>query len=75
MARPTNKHHRMLIMNQKFKKRVWWAKLWTTGTGLFGYKSSTRPCSCYACKRPRFSRKLKHNEDIENPIFKPKAHW
>lgn len=69
--KPSNKYERRLISLSKYKRRTWWNRKWIqqrhggvlpwyiTKESLqepYGFLSCTRPCSCWACKKPRYKR-------------------
>ena len=74
MKSPNNKRDRFLIKLLKFKKRTWWIDKYLNKEKskdykkiikdfhLYGFMTNSKPCSCWACKRPRYDRK-KDNSD------------
>lgn len=60
MAHPINKRHRHDEMLKKYKKRI---NLY--GREFTALKSHGKPCSCWACKSEKYSRKDKVEERKE----------
>lgn len=61
-----NKLQRNQLKHKKFKRRLKMYNLWEKGKGLKKYhkfKNTSKPCSCFICKKTRYNRNKKHKNE------------